>query len=73
MVKIEKGLRFLADRGLTIVLYILAIVGMTEWDKNSDSLVSITFNLASTATFLWWAVTRTVRHYHEDLEEPEDE
>jgi hypothetical protein len=60
--------RFLARRALTTSCYALAVIGITNWDSDPDSWRLIAFRLATAVMFLWWAVSRTIRHYHEDQE-----
>ena len=58
--------RFTGSRALTLGFYVLATVGISSWDQDPDSWRLIGFHLLSAAMFLWWAVSRTIRHYHED-------
>jgi hypothetical protein len=58
--------RYLAREALTLGWYSLAVVGVSGWDRNPDSWFLITFRIGAAALFLWAAVTRTIRHYHED-------
>lgn len=60
------ALRWLASRALTLGLYILAIIGATNWDHDPNSWFLITTRLGANAMFLWWAVDRTIGHHHED-------
>ena len=60
------GGRFLASRALTLGVYTLAIIGVTGWDRDPNSWPLIAFHLFTGAWLLWWAVNRTIRHYHED-------
>jgi hypothetical protein len=50
-------------------LYILAIIGATSWDRDPNSWFLICLRLGATAMFLWWAVDRTITHWHEDRED----
>lgn len=58
--------RFVASRAATLGLYILGVVGASGWDRNPDSWILIGFRLGAAAMFLWYAVARSIRHYHED-------
>lgn len=60
------ALRFVASRALTIGCYALATIGITAWDRDPDSWRLIALHLGSAVMFTWWAVVRTIRHYHED-------
>lgn len=61
-----KAIRFLAARAGTLGLYILGIIGGSSWDRDPNSWGLIALHLVSSASFLWWAVARTVRHCAED-------
>lgn len=50
----------------TLGLYTLVIVDASGWDRDRNSWPLLIFRLLATATFLWWAVDRTVTHWHED-------
>lgn len=63
---VRDAARFTGSRALTLGLYLLATVGVSSWDRDPDSWRLIGFHLLSAAMFLWWAVSRTIRHYHED-------
>lgn len=63
--------RFVASRALTFGFYVLAVVGISGWDRDPDSWRLILFRLGAAALFLWAAVIRTVRHYHEDRQQDE--
>lgn len=59
-------MKWIANRVFTVVLYILAVVGTSSWDGDSDSWRLVTFRLISTVMFWWWASVRTIRHVKED-------
>jgi hypothetical protein len=58
--------RFIGSRALTLGFYVLATIGISDWDRDPDSWRLIGFHLLTAAMFLWWAVARSIRHYHED-------
>ena len=58
--------RYVGSRTATLGLYTLAIVEVTGWDRDPNSWALITVRLLMSATFLWWAVSRTIRHERED-------
>ncbi len=58
--------RFVGDRVFTFLLYLLAVLDASSWDRNPDSWFWITFRLFAAAGYLWWAVGRTIRHWHAD-------
>jgi len=53
----------------TLGLYILVVIGASSWDRDPNSWFHIILRLGATAMFLWWAVDRTVDHWHEDQED----
>jgi hypothetical protein len=59
--------RFTASRAGTFGLYALAVIGSSSWDRDPDSWF-ILVRIGGTVIFLWFAVSRTIRHYHEDRE-----
>jgi hypothetical protein len=63
---VRDGARFLGSRALTLGFYVLATIGIRTWDRDPNSWRLIAFHLLTAAMFLWWAVSRTIRHYHED-------
>lgn len=57
--------RFLLSRAATFGLYSLAVIGANSWDSEPDSWW-IFVRIGGTVVFLWTAILRTIRHYHED-------
>jgi hypothetical protein len=53
----------------TGALYVLAVIGASEWDRDPNSWFLNFLRLGATAMFLSWAVWRTVMHWHEDQED----
>ena len=64
--------RFVASRAATFGLYALAVIGASSWDADPDSWW-IFVRIGGTVNFLWFAVARTIRHYHEDHPDGGDE
>lgn len=56
-------------RLLTVGLYVLAIIGASGWDRDDPSWFRIFLRLGATAIWLYWAVSRTISHWHEDQED----
>lgn len=63
--------KYLGKRALTLVDYVLVIIGINHWSDNPDSWGHTLWRLAATTAFLWFAVYRTIEHYHEDREKDE--
>lgn len=63
--------QYLASRALTLGFYALATIGITSWDRDPDSWCLTAYHLLTAAMFLWWAVSRTIRHFHEDQADDE--
>lgn len=58
--------RYLGSRAITFGLYTLAIVDASSFDQDRNDWFLITLRLLGSATFFWWAVSRTVQHWHQD-------
>lgn len=58
--------RYAGSRLLTAGCYVGGVIGTTNWDSSPDSWRLIAFHLMTPVVFLWLAVSRTIRHYHED-------
>jgi hypothetical protein len=67
--KLVDTAKWAGRRLLTVGLYILAIIGATSWDRDPNSWFLICLRLGATAMFLWWAVWRTIDHWHLDQED----
>ena len=60
--------KWAGQRLATFGLFVLAIIGGSNWDHDPNSWRLIALRLGATALFLSWAVRRTVGHYLEDQE-----
>jgi hypothetical protein len=58
--------KWAGSRLATTGLYVLAIIGGSNWDHDANSWPLILLRLAAAAMFLSAAVRRTVSHWHED-------
>lgn len=58
--------KFLGARAITLGIYAGAVVGITNWDRDPNSWRLIAIHLGTAVLWLWWAVSRSIRHYHED-------
>lgn len=64
----RNGLKWTGRRLGTLGLYVLVIIGGSNWDHDPNSWFRILLRLGATALLLSWAVRRTVGHWHEDQE-----
>lgn len=60
--------RWAGRRLATVGLYVMAIIGASSWDRDPASWF-LFVRLGGTAIWLYWAVSRTVTHWHEDQED----
>lgn len=60
---------WLVRRLFTAGLYLLAVIGASSWDQHPNSWFLIILRLGAVVMFLWWAVDRTIGHWHEDQED----
>jgi hypothetical protein len=67
--KLADGVKWLWRRLATLGIYVLVIIGASGWDRDPNSWFRISLRLGATAMFLWWAVDRTIAHWHEDQED----
>jgi len=67
--KLADAAKWLGRRIATFGLYLLAVIGGSSWDQGDPSWFRITLRLGAAAMFLWWAIERTVGHWHEDQED----
>jgi len=58
---------FLASRAATFGLYVLAVGNIGLLGAEPDSWREIGFRLIGGAAFTYWAVNRSIQHWHDDM------